>query len=282
MASKKHLSSIESTVKLNSGALMPVLGFGVFQATDAMKSCKVAFEVGYRHIDSARFYHNEEGVGEAVKSSGIERAALFLTTKVMGSEHGYKQCEDAVLDSIKSPKPNYWDLILLHDPTSGSGKRIEAYKALADAQNEGRAKSIGVSNFGVAHLTELEKANVGPVPAINQIELHPWCQQKPIVEYCRSKGIVVQAYCPLVRAKYMDDPTLVRIAKSCHKTPAQVLIRWSLQHGFVPLPKSDNPNRIKENANVFDFELNSESMAELDKLDQGDKGAISWNPVNVA
>ncbi|KAI8442573.1 NADP-dependent oxidoreductase domain-containing protein [Phakopsora pachyrhizi] len=149
------------------------------------------------------------------------------------------------LDSIKPPKPNYWDLILLHDPTSGPNNRIEAYRALAEGLKRGHSKSIGVSNFGVTHLVELEEAKVGPIPAIKS----------------------VQAYCPLVRGQFMDHPTLVEIAK---------------RHGFVPLPKSDSPNRIKENVEVFDFELDSQSMEQLDGLDKGDSGAISWNPTSVA
>ncbi|KAI8446788.1 NADP-dependent oxidoreductase domain-containing protein [Phakopsora pachyrhizi] len=261
---------------------MPVLGFGVYESKDAAKSVKLALEAGYRHIDSARFYKNEADVEKAVQESGLDRSSLFLTTKVLGKEHGYEKCQAAILDSIKPPKPNYWDLILLHDPTSGPNNRIEAYRALAEGLKRGHSKSIGVSNFGVTHLVELEEAKVGPIPAINQVELHPWCQQKSIVEYCRSKGIVVQAYCPLVRGQFMDHPTLVEIAKRHKKSVAQVLIRWSLQHGFVPLPKSDSPNRIKENVEVFDFELDSQSMEQLDGLDKGDSGAISWNPTSVA
>lgn len=260
---------------------MPMLGLGVYQSGDAKASCKAAFEVGYRHIDSARMYRNEADVIEAAKSSGIDRSELFLTTKIVGRDHGYEKCSNAIQDSIKSPKADYWDLILLHDPTSGSQKRLEAYRALAEAQKDGLVKSIGVSNFGVAHLRELEAANKGPTPAINQVELHPWCQQKEIVDYCRSKNIVIQAYCPLVRGEKMSDPTLTKIAERLKKTPAQVLIRWSLQHGFVPLPKSDKSHRISENAEVFDFELDTEAMSQLDSLDQGDKGAISWNPIYV-
>ncbi|CAH7671074.1 NADP-dependent oxidoreductase domain-containing protein [Phakopsora pachyrhizi] len=311
--------STDTDVILNTGARMPVLGFGVYESKDAAKSVKLALEAGYRHIDSARFYKNEADVEKAVQESGLDRSSLFLTTKVLGKEHGYEKCQAAILDSIKPPKPNYWDLILLHDPTSGPNNRIEAYRALAEGLKRGHSKSIGVSNFGVTHLVELEEAKVGPIPAINQVnvknilikidkmvlissikirfllmiwafsffffnkvELHPWCQQKSIVEYCRSKGIVVQAYCPLVRGQFMDHPTLVEIAKRHKKSVAQVLIRWSLQHGFVPLPKSDSPNRIKENVEVFDFELDSQSMEQLDGLDKGDSGAISWNPTSVA
>ncbi|OAV92730.1 hypothetical protein PTTG_02519 [Puccinia triticina 1-1 BBBD Race 1] len=273
--------SPNSYVTLNSGHRMPVVGFGLYKATDAANSCKEALKVGYTHIDSARHYENESAVGEVLRDCGKDRDAVFLTTKVKAPEHGYETCKNAVIDSVTYPKPDRWDLILLHDPTAGSQKRIESYKALAEALKEGKTKSIGVSNFGVHHLQELEAANVGPLPAVNQVELHPWCQQRWIVDYCKAKGILIEAYCPIVRGKYMDHPTVVSICNKVGKTGAQVLIRWSLQHGFVPLPKSDKAERIQENFDVFSFELDSESMAQLDSLDQGDAGAISWNPTRV-
>lgn len=170
-------------------------------------------------------------------------------------------------------------MYLLHDPTAGPAKRIEAYKVLLAAQKAGKFKAVGVSNFSEVHLAQLADAGLPP-PEVNQIELHPWCQQKPIVEYCNKHGIVVEAYCPLVRGKTLGDETLVGVAKEVGKEPAQVLVRWSLQKGFVPLPKSDTPARIKSNAEVFDFELSDEQMARLDGLDQGAKGACSWNPVD--
>ncbi|KAH9468363.1 hypothetical protein Pst134EA_011986 [Puccinia striiformis f. sp. tritici] len=275
--------SPDSYVTLNSGQRMPVVGFGLYKATDAGNSCREALKAGYTHIDSARHYANETAVGEVLRDSDCakDRDSVFLTTKVKAPEHGYETCKNAVIDSVTFPKPDRWDLILLHDPTAGSQKRIEAYKALAEALKEGKTKSIGVSNFGVHHIEELVAANVGPLPAVNQVELHPWCQQRWIVDYCKSKGILIQAYCPIVRGKYMDHPTLVNICNKVGKTGAQVLIRWSLQHGFVPLPKSDKAERIQENFDVFSFELDEESMAQLDSLDQGDAGAISWNPTRV-
>lgn len=273
--------SIETRLRLNSGHQIPVLGFGSYQLERPLEACRAAIQIGYRHLDSARVYRNEAAVADAILDCGIERDSLFLTTKVAGREHGYDRLKRALQDSVTSPKPEYWDLVLLHDPTSGSQNRIEAYRGLADAQKDGKAKSIGVSNFGLAHLRELEAAALGPIPAVNQIELHPWCQQRPIVEYCRSKGIVLQAYSPIARGKYMNDETLRRISDKVRKTPAQVLLRWSLQSGFVPLPKSDRPERMKENAEVFDFELDPDSMAQLDNLDRGDRGAVSWNPTSV-
>ncbi|KAA1074360.1 hypothetical protein PGT21_002650 [Puccinia graminis f. sp. tritici] len=208
-----------STVTLNSGERMPVVGFGLYKATDAGNSCREALKSGYTHIDSARHYENESAVGEVVRDCVADRDSIFLTTKVKAPEHGYESCKNAVIDSVTYPKPDRWDLILLHDPTAGSEKRIESYKALAEALKEGKTKSIGVSNFGVHHLQELEAANVGPLPAVNQVELHPWCQQKWIVDYCKSKGILIQAYCPIVRGKYMDHPTLVNICNKVNCEP---------------------------------------------------------------
>ncbi|OAV86261.1 hypothetical protein PTTG_01380 [Puccinia triticina 1-1 BBBD Race 1] len=270
--------TIESRVTLNSGHRMPILGFGTCKLDEAEEVCSQAIKIGYRHLDSARVYGTEADVSNAVQKSGEDRGIMFLTTKIRQNEHGYENCKKALLNSVTAPKPGYWDLALLHDPLSGPVARHEAYRALAEAQVIGKVKSIGVSNFSVDHLKGLEAADVGPTPVVNQLELHPWCQQTSIVEYCRSKGIVLQAYCPLAKGKYMSDETLVKIAQKVRKTPAQVLLRWSLQKGFVPLPRSSSAQHIKENADVFDFELEDHDMKELDSLNQDDKGSVTWTP----
>ncbi|POV94180.1 hypothetical protein PSHT_16374, partial [Puccinia striiformis] len=213
------------------------------------------------------------------------RNSIFLTTKIRGLDHGTEKCRKP----YRNPTPDYWDLILLHDPLAGTTARHEAYEVdlfrfliLAQAQKDGKVKSIGVSNFGVDHLESL--AGQGFVPAVNQLELHPWCQQKSIVDYCQSNGIMVQAYCPLARGRFMSDETLVGIAKEVRlnisfrlwKRRGQVLLRWSLQKGFVPLPKSDKPHRIRENADIFDFQLSDEHMSKLDGLNQGKDIYVSW------
>jgi len=272
--------SISSTIKLNSGHSIPRLGFGVFESTDALKSTGAALQAGYRHIDTARYYHNEPEVAEAVRSSGIDRSSIFITTKVMSHEHGTSATLSAVQDSLKKSKLDYFDLVLLHDPMSGKKKRLEAYAVLNDLSQKGSIKSIGVSNYGVHHLKEIKEAGL-PTPTINQIELHPWIQQKEIVSYCNQEGIVVEAYCPLVRGGRMGDKTLKEVCAETGKTGGQVLIRWSLQRGFVPLPKSDTPSRIRDNCDVYSFELSKEQMAKLNALDEGKKGACSWNPVDA-
>ncbi|KAF5370741.1 hypothetical protein D9758_001949 [Tetrapyrgos nigripes] len=174
---------------------------------------------------------------------------------------------------------HYIDLFLIHDPYSGTLRRLETYRALVEAKAAGKIRSVGVSNYGVKHMEELRKAGL-EMPAVNQIELHPLCQQKPIVEYCRENSIVVQAYSPLLRGK-MDHHVFQTIAKKHTRDPAQILIRWSLQKGFVPLPKSASSARIHSNAQLFDFELDEDDMVRLDALDLGKEGAITWNPVDA-
>jgi len=185
-----------------------------------------------------------------------------------------------VNESLQKFGIDYVDLYLIHDPFSGKLKRLETYRALLDAQKAGKIRSVGVSNYGVHHLEEIRSEGL-PTPSVNQIELHPFCQQKPIVEYCKKYGIVVEAYSPLVRG-VATDITLLEVADEVKRSPFQVYIRWSLQRGFVPLPKSATPSRIVTNANVFDFELSEEQMMALNALDKGKDGAVTWNPVDVA
>ncbi|KAM0755026.1 2,5-diketo-D-gluconic acid reductase A [Meredithblackwellia eburnea MCA 4105] len=276
------MTTLESVFTLKSGCDMPVLGFGVYQSTDALSSCKTALKEGYRHIDTARVYKNEEACCAAVKfwKENGGTGDIFLTTKLVGRECPADKCKAAVEQSVERAAKYglKWDLFLLHDPTAGPEKRLEAWRVLEDAVARGEIRAIGVSNFSDIHLEEFKKAGVKIKPDVNQIEVHPWCQQRGIVEYCKREGIVVQAYCPLVRTQRVDDPVLQAISKKHNKTWAQVLIRWSLQHGFSPLPKSDHPERIRENREVYNFKLDKEDMAELDALDEGRDGAISWNP----
>ncbi|KZP01393.1 Aldo/keto reductase [Calocera viscosa TUFC12733] len=272
--------NIGSSIKLSTGYPMPRLGLGVYMNDDVGPACAAAFAAGYRHVDSALFYHNEEGVGEAVRKSGIPRSKLFITSKVYSGRHGYEEAKDAVEESLASFEFDYLDLYLIHDPLSRKQKRLETWRALVEKQKEGKLRTIGVSNYGPQHLEEIRAAGL-PTPAVNQLELHPWCQQKPIVDYCNAHGIVVQAYTPLTRGKHFNDPALVKISKAHNKSPSQVLVRWSLQRGFVPLPKSADPERVKANSELYDFELSAEEMKALDDCDRGEAGALTWNPVNA-
>ncbi|KAL1625974.1 hypothetical protein SLS56_007031 [Neofusicoccum ribis] len=277
MASKLILSS---TLPLpNSSAQIPRLGFGVYKSTEetCVRSCLIALKAGYRHIDTAQFYANEEQVGRAVKESGLPRAEIYITSKILTASADVATTYQRIVDSVKKldDRPDgYVDLFLVHNSSvSADGNKI-MWAALEQAKAEGKVKEIGVSNAGKKDIEAMkEYATVWP-PAVNQIELHPWNQQREAVKYSQSQGIVVQAYCPLVRNLKADDKTLLSIAEKYKKSYAQVLIRYCLQKDWVPLPKSDTPSRIEANADVFDFEIDATDMETLDNLDQGPWGAI--------
>ncbi|KAI0728263.1 Aldo/keto reductase [Fomitopsis betulina] len=288
MADIEETHILRAGVKLPSGHTIPALGFGVAFGFDkagrdprtlTKPAVLEAIKVGLRHFDTARMYNNEDHLGEAIKESGIPRAELFITTKVDGAFHGHDKTVTSVNDSLQRLGLDYVDLVLLHDPLSGKTRRLEAYKALLDLKAQGKIRDAGVSNYGVKHLEEIVAAGY-ELPAVNQLEIHPFCQQRPIVAYCKARNIGIEAYCPLVRGK-LDDPVVVKIAKRLDKDPAQILIKWPLQHGFIPLPMSSSPSRIKSNSDVFNFTLSDSDVAELDGLDQGSAGAISWNPVDA-
>ncbi|KDR75169.1 hypothetical protein GALMADRAFT_211458 [Galerina marginata CBS 339.88] len=278
MASKLTLST---TIRLpQSGVEIPALGFGVFENDNAKPSVLEAFKAGYRHVDSAQYYHNEAQVADAVRESGLNRADVFITTKIMSRNHGYEQTKKGVDESLAAMKFDYIDLFLIHDPLAGKERRLATWKALLEAKAAGKVKAVGVSNYGVKHIQEIIDAGY-ELPDINQIELHPFNQQKPIVNFCKEKNIVVQAFCPIIRGK-TDHPVIQAIAAKHNRDAAQILIRWSLQRGFIPLPKSATPSRIHSNAKLYDFELDADDVQKLDDLDRGKAGAISWNPVDAA
>ncbi|CEL04742.1 Putative Aldo/keto reductase family proteins [Aspergillus calidoustus] len=262
----------------NSSVKIPRLGFGVYRspAEQTKQSSLKALEAGYRHIDTAQFYANEKEVGEAIRDSGLPRSEVFVTTKILSPAGSPEATYKKLLESVDKigGKDGYVDLFLIHSSSSGSSGRKELWQALEKLLEEGRTKSIGVSNFGVKHIEEMKAyAKVWP-PHVNQIELHPWNQQRVIDEYCKKHGIIVEAYSPIVRNYKANDPTLVELAKKYNKSTQQVLIRYALQKEWAPLPKTDNPERIVSNADVFDFHISDEDFAVLDGLDQGGAGAI--------
>ncbi|KAI9748087.1 MAG: hypothetical protein M1815_003619 [Lichina confinis] len=275
MAAK--LSITDALPLPNSSVTIPRLGFGVYKSpkTKTLASCGKALEVGYRHVDSAQYYENESEVGEAVRQSKLPRSSVFVTTKILYAGGSVEKSYDKIVDSVnKIGLDGYVDSFLIHAASGGSEARKEMWLALEKAHKEGKIRSIGVSNFGIGQIDEFKSfATVWP-PQINQIELHPWCQQRTIVEYCQKHGIVVEAYSPLVRGQKGDDATLTKLAEHHKKSPAQILIRYCLQKDWVPLPKSDTPSRIEENADVYDFHLSDDDMKTLDDLDQGEKGSI--------
>ncbi|THX15595.1 aldo-keto reductase [Aureobasidium pullulans] len=270
--------TLQSTLALpNSSVKIPALGFGVYQShgPTCKKSCLTALEAGYRHIDSAQYYANEQLVGDAVKESNVDRKDVFITTKILSPGKDEEETYQSLVESVnKIDEGGYVDLFLIHSPSSGPQGRKTMWTALERLHKEGKAKAIGVSNFGKGQIEELKTfAKVWP-PHVNQIELHPWNQQRVAVEYCQANNIVVEAYCPLVRNQKADDPTLKSLSEKYKKSTGQVLIRYCLQKGWVPLPKSDTPSRIKDNADIYDFEISKEDMSKLDDLDQGAAGAI--------
>ncbi|KZT24196.1 Aldo/keto reductase [Neolentinus lepideus HHB14362 ss-1] len=232
-----------------------------------------------RYIDTAQVYSNEAEVGQAFRASGFDREEVFLTTKIYSASHGYDSTLSAVDASLGRMDLDYVDLYLIHDACSGTERRLATYKALLDCRDRGKIKSVGVSNYGVKHLEEIKKAGY-EMPVVNQIELHPLCQQKEVVTYCRDNAIAVQAYCPIMRGK-LSHPVILEIANEYQKDPAQIVLRWSIQRGFTPLPRSSKFERIWSNAQIFDFELNKTDMDRLDALDRGKAGSISWNPIDV-
>ncbi|MCW7944128.1 oxidoreductase [Streptomyces hygroscopicus] len=264
------MSSKVPPITLNNGVEMPQLGFGVWQVPDdeAESAVAAALEAGYRSIDTAAIYGNEEGVGKAVAASGIPRQDLFITTKLWNSDQGYDSTLRAFDVSLEKLGLEYVDLYLIHWPLPSRGKFVETYKAFEKIRAEGRAKAIGLSNFLPEHLETLLGAT-SVVPAVNQIELHPRLQQHAAREYHKKHGIATEAWSPLGQGKgLLEVPAIVAIAQKHGRTPAQIVLRWHLQLGNIVIPKSVTPSRIKENIDVFDFSLDTEDMAAISALNE--------------
>ncbi|MCK2019310.1 aldo/keto reductase [Peribacillus frigoritolerans] len=265
------ISNIGETITLHNGVKMPQLGFGVFKVkngNETVESVKKAVEVGYRAIDTAAIYENEEGVGQAIRECGVPREELFITSKVWNTEQGYETTLKAFEDSLNRLGLEYLDLYLIHWP--GKDKYLETWRALEKLYKDGKVKSIGVSNFHVHHLENL-LANSEVKPVVNQIELHPLLTQVELRDYCAKHEIKVESWSPLGRGNLLEEPTINHIAKKHGKSPAQVLIRWHLQHDLVVIPKSITPSRIKENAQVFDFSLSLNEMNQIDALNKNER-----------
>jgi diketogulonate reductase-like aldo/keto reductase len=271
---------IDSTIRMNNGVEIPRLGLGMYRSPKGRKSFSTvlyALQFGYRHIDTAAVYRNEREVGEAVKESGIPREQIFVTTKLWNEDHGYDKTLRAFEKSLKELNLEYIDLYLIHWPVTG--KRQDSWKALQKIYKEGRCRSIGVSNYLIRHLEAL-LSETAVVPVVNQVEFSPFLYQKELLDYCRSKNIVLEAYSPLTKGKRLDDRNVMAIAKKYGKTSAQILIRWALQHNLVVLVKSNRVERIDENGSVFDFEIADEDMNFLNSLNENYRS--SWDPTDVA
>jgi methylglyoxal/glyoxal reductase len=260
--------SLQSTATLNNGIEIPRLGLGVYRAArgeETRQAVRWALEAGYRHIDTARVYGNERDVGAAVRDSGLPRESLFLTTKLWNADQGYDSTLRACERSLKELGVEYVDLYLLHWPVPG--RRLDSWRALEKLLRDGQCRAIGVSNFMEHHLDELI-ARSQVVPAINQVEQHPFLHQRSLLRACAAHGIVVEAYSPLTKGARLADPRVVAVARRQGRSTAQVLIRWCLQHDMVVIPKSTHRARIQENASVYDFTLSAEDMRELDGLNE--------------
>ncbi|WP_410506371.1 aldo/keto reductase [Mycolicibacterium mucogenicum] len=258
------------TLTLNDGTSIPVVGLGVWQtpAEDTERAVSAALHAGYRHIDTAAAYGNEDGVGRAIAASGVPREDVFVVTKLWNSEQGYEKTLAAFDASMARLGLDYLDLYLIHWPTPAQNLFIDTFKAFAHLRDQGRIRSIGVSNFEPEHLKLLIDAT-GIVPAVNQIELHPRLPQAELRETHARYGIATEAWSPLGQGSLLEDPIVTTIAERHGKTPAQVLIRWHIQLGNIVIPKSVNPDRIASNFNVFDFELSEADVASIATLDNG-------------
>lgn len=255
---------------------MPAIGLGLYRSPkgeETQQAIKWAFEAGYRHLDTAQIYGNEQDVGIALQQTEIPREEIFVTTKLWRDNHD--NVRDSFETSLEKLQLDYVDLFLMHWPVKDS--RLDAWDKMIELYDEGLAKSIGVSNFMTWHLEELlDYSDV--VPAVNQIEYNPYLYKKDVLDICSEKGIILEAYSPLTKARKLDDPPLMQIAEKYGKTPAQILIRWVLEQDVIVIPKSTNKQRINENIDVYDFEISTDDMQQLNKLDEN--LVTGWNPQN--
>lgn len=259
-------------IRLNDLSVIPQIGLGVWQVPDdvAEHACTTAFEVGYRHIDTAALYGNEEGVGRAIAASGLARDEVYITTKVWNTDHGRERTYAAMDASLDRLGLDYVDLYLIHWPTPARDLYVQTWEAVLELQQRGLTRSVGVSNFHAPHLRRIID-ETGVTPVINQIELHPWLPQREIRSLDAELGVITEAWSPLASGGLIDDPRLVAIGAKYGKSTAQVMIRWHLQIGNVVLPKSITPSRIRENIEVFDFTLDADDIRVIEAMEDGTK-----------
>jgi 2,5-diketo-D-gluconate reductase A len=268
-------------IALNDGNTIPQLGFGVFQIEpgETAEAVTEALRVGYRHIDTAEMYGNEREVGEGLRASGLDRGDVFVTSKLNNAFHEPDDARRAFDETLSELGFDHVDLFLIHWPlpTLYGGDFVSTWKVMEEFHNDGRARSVGVSNFQVDHLERLA-AETDTVPAVNQIEVHPYFTNESVRAYGQEHGIVTEAWSPIAQGGVLDDSTITEIAGKVGKTPAQVVLRWHIQRGDIVFPKSVTPSRMQENFDIFDFELDSADMEEISSLDQGENGRTGPNP----
>ncbi|MCM3164056.1 aldo/keto reductase [Metabacillus litoralis] len=264
------MESLQSTTTLHNGVKMPWFGLGVFkveEGSEVVNSVLAAIKAGYRSIDTAAVYGNEEGVGKAIAECGVSREELFITSKVWNADQGYDETISAFEESLRKLQLDYLDLYLIHWPVPAQGKYIDTWKALEELYKDGKIRAIGVSNFKEHHLQDLiDQAEVKPM--VNQVEYHPRLTQEGLHKFCKEHQIQLEAWSPLMQGQLLDEPTLVEIAQKYNKSTAQIILRWDLQNEVVTIPKSIKPHRIEENANIFDFTLSEDDMKKISSLNQ--------------
>lgn len=269
------IDSLQGTVMMLDSVRMPGFGLGTFRAADGdevVGAVRYALDMGYRLVDTAAMYENEEGVGKGIRESGMPREEVFVTTKVWPTD--LENVEGALENSLRRLGMDYVDLYLMHWPGTDADLRMRAWETMLSLQEKGKIRSVGVSNFYVHHLVELQD-RTGTQPCVNQVEFHPWQQQKEIRKYCKERGIVVQAWGPMMHGHLSEEPVMAEIGRKYGKSAAQVVLRWDLQSNVATIPKSVDPKRIAANADIFDFSLSDEDMAALDALDG--KGSFAYN-----
>lgn len=280
MTSTSEFASTSPLLTLNDGKKIPQLGFGVYKTPndEVEAAIECAFEAGYRHIDTAKLYGNEEGVGRAVRNSGLERSSVFVTTKVWNDDHGREKTRRAFEESLERLGLDYVDLYLIHWPMPMNGLAVDTWEELIRLREEGLATSIGVANFPAQRIDELTEAT-GVVPVLNQIELNPYFAQNDLREANRERGILSQAWAPLHRGKGLfDEPIIREIAERLEATPAQVVLAWHLALGTIAIPKSVTPSRIRENFGALNVRLTPEDLAAIAALDRGEAGRTGFDP----
>ncbi len=276
--------NIQTQYRLNDQTPLPVMGFGtnVLKGESGIQAIKTALKAGYRLIDTAQSYGNEEEVGQAIAESDIPREEVFVTTKITDENQGFQETLDSVKISLEKLQMETVDLILVHWPNiENFSLSIETYEALIDLREQGKVKTIGVSNYTPKLIQDtIDATHV--VPAVNQVEFHPFLYQEALLKYCDDKKIRIESYCPIARAEKTEAPVLQRLIEKYQKSPVQVILRWHIEHGLVPIPRSSNPDHIKANTEIFDFSLTEEEVKEMDGLDEGyrivnpEKGPGSW------
>lgn len=265
---------------LSNGIKIPSIGFGTYKSGDNNETAEIvkyALECGYRQIDTASFYGNEVGIGNAIKESKVKREDIFLVTKLWNDDHGYDNTIEAFNKSLNNLQVDYIDLYLIHWPNK---LNAETWRAFEHLYETGKVKAIGVCNFKVEHLEELKKT-AKIMPMVNQVEIHPFSTKNNIINYCKDNNIKVVAWSPISRGRVLSNDLMIDLSQKYKKSIVQIVLRWHMQKGVIPIPKSSNENRIKENMDIFDFEISSEDMKAIDSLDEGDDMSVTTPPLNT-